>query len=141
MTVEGSSQSEPLPNVGGHIRVFRLVRPDGIMSNEDGSSRPQSAIFSDHRSDGAMSVFLEDEIIAAGKTPYDLLQVFDPTYKVCWHYASEYFDLGQDITRAKDDIFPGHANVTDITGRRTGTKKSKLALSARWLESEEEAPQ
>jgi hypothetical protein len=88
-----------------------------------------------------MSVFLEDEIIAAGKSPQDLFQVFDPTYEICWHYASEYFDLGQNIERAKDDIFPGHANATDLTGRRSGSKRSKLALSARWLERpEEESP-
>lgn len=118
------------------------MRPDGVMHNEDGSSRPQSAIFSDHPSDGAMSVFLEDEIVAAGRSPEGLFQVFDSSYEICWHYASEYFALGQNIERAKDEIFPGHANVTDTTGKRSAGKRSKLALSARWLNRpEEESPE
>jgi hypothetical protein len=116
------------------------VRPDGVKHNEDGSFRPQSAIFSDHPADGAMSVFLEDEIVAAGRSPEELFQVFDPSYKICWHYASEYFDLGQSVERAKDEIFPGHANVTDANGKRSAGKRSKLALSARWLERPEEEP-
>jgi hypothetical protein len=114
-----------------------LVRPDGIVSNEDGSKRPQSAIFSDHRADGAMSVFLEDEIVAQGRQPEELFDVFDPTYEVCWHYVDEYSDLGQQIERAESEEFPGHANVTDSSGKRSAARKTKLALSARWLERPE----
>jgi hypothetical protein len=115
-----------------------LVRSDGVIENEEGSKRPQSAIFSDHKADGAMSVFLEDEIVAQGRQPEELFQAFDPSYEICWHYAEEYFSLGQRIERSKDEIFPGHANVTDRGGKRPAAKRSKLALSARWLERPEE---
>lgn len=114
------------------------MRPDAIKENEDGSQRPQSGVFSDHKTDGAMSVFLEDEIVAEGQQPEDLFDIFGPTYEVCWHYADEYFDLGQRIERAKEEIFPGHANVTDSSGKRSAASKSKLALSARWLERPEQ---
>jgi hypothetical protein len=87
-----------------------------------------------------MSVFLEDEILAQGRQPEELFTTFDPTYSVCWHYADEYFELGQQIERSKEDIFPGHANVTDRTGKRSGGKKTKLALSARWLERPKKDP-
>jgi len=87
-----------------------------------------------------MSVFLEDEIVAQGRQPEELFDVFDPSYEVCWHYADEYFGLGQRIERAPNEEFPGHANVTDGSGKRPASKKSKLALSAHWLERPEGNP-
>jgi hypothetical protein len=116
------------------VRVFRCVKDEDVIVQDDGKVRPKSSVFSDHRDDGAMSVYLEDEIIAAGKKPEDLLTLW-PGYRLCYLTAGEYRQLNQRIVRAHDDAFPGHANVTDGAGKRSGGRRTKLAQKARWLET------
>jgi hypothetical protein len=119
-----------------HVRVFRCVdAEEGILIEADGSTRPKSSAFSDHRLDGAMSVYLEDEMLADGKTPQDLLDLW-PGYRLCYHTVGEYRELGQVIVRQPHGSFPGHANVTDGSGRRSASRRTKLAKSARWLDLE-----
>lgn len=116
------------------VRVFRCVKEDDVVDKGDGTVRPKSSVFSDHREDGAMSVYLEDEILAEGKKPEDLLKLW-PGYRLCYLTAREYRDLNQHIERAPDDVFPGHANVTDNAGKRSAGRRTKLAEKARWLDS------
>jgi len=120
------------------VRVFRFVKRDDIVRQEDETVRPKSSAFSDHRSDGAMSVFLENEILDGGRSPEELLQLWGEEYVVCYHTVREYRELGQVIAPAAIDEFPGHANVTDGAGKRSAGRKTKLAKSARWLTAEEQ---
>ena len=121
-------------DISDHIRVFRVIRRTDVVTLDDGGTRPQSCCFSDHSDDGAMSVYLEDDIMSAGKKPEDLLQLWGSSYQLCYHTAKQYRELGQIITRAPNETFPGHANVSDVTGKRTAARKSKLARSAAWFD-------
>jgi len=121
--------------IDGAVRVFRFVKEDDVMPTENGE-RPKSSCFSDHREDGAMSVFLEDEIVAEGRKPEELYEIW-PGYRVCYHTVAEYRELGQIIRRKKIADFPGHANVTDRTGKRSAGRKTRLAKTARWLDRDD----
>ena len=57
-----------------------------------------------------------------------------PGYKICYHMVHEYRDLNQTVSREPIDDFPGHANVRDRRGKRSAGTKSKLALSAKWVD-------
>jgi hypothetical protein len=114
-------------------RVFRCVRADAIVVDDvTGRERPKSSVFSDHKEDGAMSVYLEDEILADGKKPEDLLQLW-PGYRICYLTVGQLRELGQVIVRASIEEFPGHANVTDAQGKRSNGLRTKLAKRAEWL--------
>jgi hypothetical protein len=110
--------------------VYRLIKPEWV--TPDGS-RPKSQAFSDHRDDGALSVFLSDEMDAEGKTVADLRKLM-PGYSVCGASVAEFRALRQTITRDPTDLFPGHAAVRDVTGKRSGGTRSKLAKVVRWYE-------
>jgi hypothetical protein len=50
------------------VRVFRCVREDEVVLDEvSDRSRPKSSAFADHPEDGAMSVYLENLIVAADR--------------------------------------------------------------------------
>jgi hypothetical protein len=120
-------------DIADDVRAFRLVRPDDVVHDDlTDKDRPKSSVFTDHPEDGAMSVFLEDEILAAGKKPEDLLSSW-PGYKICYLTVGQLREYGQLIARAPADNFPGHANVTDSSGKRNGGRKTKLAKGAQWL--------
>ena len=80
-----------------------------------------------------MSVFLENEILAAGRKLEDLLEIWGAGYRLCYHSAREYRLLGQIIEPASIEEFPGHANVTDRAGKRNARRKTELAKSAQWF--------
>lgn len=82
-----------------------------------------------------MSVFLEPDIIAAGRRPDELLHTnrFETGSRLSWVTLSFYRQQKQIVTRRPVDWFPGHANVRDESGRRSGGKKTKLAGESKWL--------
>ena len=110
--------------------VYRLIKPEWIAPD---GTRPKSQAFSDHPEDGALSVFLSDEMEAGGKTVSDLKQLM-PGYSVCGATVAEFRTLGQVIVRDPIDVFPGHAAVRDVTGKRSGGARSKLAKTVRWYD-------
>jgi hypothetical protein len=115
-------------DVPDECRLYRLVRPDWIKADGE---RPTSQAFADHPSDGAMSVYLADEMERAGVTVDDLLARWEG-YSVCWFTAGELRKLGQIVSRDADGVFPGHGAVRDRTGRRSARTRSDLARLARW---------
>lgn len=112
-------------------RVFRLIRTDWVV---DGA-RPSSQAFADHRESGKMSVYLEDEITAAGFSPNDLTLTVPEyhDYLVCWWTAGVVRALGQVIERDPNLHFPGHALIADEKGKRSAGTRKKLATAAQWL--------
>jgi len=114
-------------------RAFRLIRPDWVMDDE-GVKRPTSQAFADSAEDGKLSVFLEDEIRAAGKSPEDLLGLAEfPRYRLCWIRVGALRSLDQLIERDPQPIFPGHALVSNVNkGRRSTGTRRKIAFAVRW---------
>ena len=81
-----------------------------------------------------MSVFVEDWILASGKTVQELSLKF-PNHRLTWMTVAEYEELGQTLEPAPvDDFFPGHAAVRDGSGRRSAGTKTKMAKRSRWLD-------
>lgn len=113
-----------------HCLLYRLIRPDWVAPD---GNRPKSQAFSDHPADGALSMFLSDEMEAAGKTVADLAKLW-PGYRVCGITVGQVRALGQQVVRDPIEEFPGHAAVRDLTGRRSGGTRAKLAKAVKWCE-------
>jgi hypothetical protein len=110
--------------------LYRLIRPDWVMPD---GGRPKSQAFSDHPADGALSMFLSDEMEAAGKTVADLGKLW-PGYRVCWITVGQVCALGQEVVRDPIEQFPGHAAVRDRSGRRSAGTRARLAKAVKWCE-------
>lgn len=116
-------------------RVFRMIRPDWITPIEGNGQRPSSQSFTDGNDDGKMSVFIEDEILAAGHKATDLRDLEEfPGYLTCWWECRFLRELAQTIVRDPVEFFPGHGLVSDSNGSRTLSVRRRLAKSAKWLE-------
>jgi hypothetical protein len=103
-----------------------MVRPDWV-KHELTPPRPSSQAFHNHPDDNLMSVYLEDEILRAGKNPSELQKIW-PGYWIFSLTVQQIIDLSQEVTRADDENFPGHANVRDLAGpRRSQSKRTKMA--------------
>lgn len=132
---EDVTTGEAEPQIRPQSRVIRVIKPDAIVLLDEGGRRPASSQFSDSSHDNAMSVFVEDLIIAAGKNPGELLEKFPGCY-MSWMYASDYEEEGQVITLdPQDSFFPGHAAVSDLRGKRSARTKTRLAQRSRWWDS------
>jgi hypothetical protein len=109
--------------------AFRLIKPEWV--KPDGQ-RPTSQAFQDHPRSGAMSVYLEDEIHEAGRSPVELLDLW-PGYRLCHITVGRLREeFGQVIDRVPDDSFPGHALVRDPAGKRSAGTRSRLASAVTW---------
>jgi hypothetical protein len=118
-------------------RIFRMVRQDRVTPGEGGGIRPSSQAFTDSDDDGKMSVFIEDEILAEGYKPADLLNLDQfPGYMACWWEARTLRALLQEIERDPIDFFPGHGLVGDTRGTRSLGTRRQLAKAAHWLDSD-----
>jgi hypothetical protein len=129
-----SSSTEDLPATARVIRVIRAV--DITEPDETGAVRPKSSNFSDGREEGnGMSVFLEPDILAAHRDPYELLDLpfFSGGSRLSWLLMSDYRNEGQTITRKPIPEFPGHAEVKDLKGRRSAGTRSRMAHRSTWL--------
>lgn len=116
-------------------RILRMIRPDWVTPAEGGGRRPSSQAFTDSDDDGMMSVFIEDEILAAGHKATDLLELEEfPGYFACWWEARVLYNLSQVIERDPVEFFPGHGLVSDSSGPRTLSVRRKLAKAAKWLD-------
>ena len=126
----------PTDDLPGETRVFRVIRPDEVMPASDGRQRPKSSEFTDHREDNAMSVFLESDVTAAGRSIEQVLEcgMFEPGSHLYWLPLSYYRENGQIVTRAAIDAFPGHANVRDANGKRSGGLQTRMAKNSIQLE-------
>ena len=118
-------------DVPDETRVVRVVRPGDVMTSE-GVLRPKSSAFTDSRVDGAMSVFLENDVLADGQAIEDLLglSIFEDGSTLWWLPMSYYRENGQIVTRRKIDEFPGHANVRDAVGKRSAGKMTRMAKAS-----------
>jgi hypothetical protein len=114
-------------------RAFRLIRPDWVREDQ-GVERPTSQAFTDSAEDGKLSVFLEDEIRAARKSPGCLLGLPEfPGYRLCWIRVGALRSLDQLIERDPQPIFPGHALVSNVNkGKRPLTTRRKIAIAVEW---------
>ena len=83
-----------------------------------------------------MSVFLEDDILTTkNRRSEQLLELplFQPGSSLAY-LELDYFRLNdQVVTRRPIDAFPGHANVRDRSGRRSGGKMTRMAKASKWL--------
>lgn len=115
--------------------VYRILNLDQHIK-EDGS--PKSSGFSNSSpeegetvEDCYMSVFLEDEMAAEGKTLADLAEWWGTPAKIFQFSVKQLEDLGEIVRRAPIKEFPGHAAVQRSDRRnRTGGQKRALARAA-----------
>jgi len=109
-------------------KALRLVRSDWIKDND----KPSSIAFQDRRESGAMSIFLEDDILNDGESVENLLALW-PNYRICYLTVGELrSEFKQEIERKNIDEFPGHALVRDLSGKRSQGTRSRMAQKARW---------
>jgi hypothetical protein len=138
------SGERPTSDLPDSSRVIRVIRPSGLMPRDEtqpttpdlASKRPKSPEFSVSREDGAMSVFLEDDILAAGRSLEEILtlDMFESGSVLCWLPISFYREQGHAVTRRDIRQFPGHANVRGSNGKLTSGAQTRLAKNSRWLE-------
>jgi len=76
-----------------------------------------------------MSVYLEDEIALAEKRPGDLQEIWPGYWIFCLTGKQLQEEFGQQVSRDPQDDFPGHALVRDPSGKRSPSKRSKMAAA------------
>lgn len=128
---------EPTEQISDDCEVYRIVYyPDDI--KEDG--QPKSSAFANSSpregeslEDCYMSVFLEDEMSAAGTTPEQLLKWWGKPARLFKFTVSQLKSYGEEVFRAPIDEFPGHGGVRrSDRSRRSGGQKKKLAREAKY---------
>ena len=133
--MEGIDASAAIP---GDCKAYRLVKPEWVKHGQS-PPLPSSQAFQDRPETHAMSVYLEDEIAAAGRVPSDL-QKHWPGYWIFYLTVHELqHDFGQVVSRDQQPDFPGHSLVRDPSGKRTQSKRSKMAGRCR-LEATGDGP-
>jgi len=135
VTESGETGEATTDDLAGTCRVFRVIRAEEVMPDADGRERPKSSCFSDSREDRAMSVFLEDDLLAAGITdPGLLLAHFSAGSRLSWLPLSMYREEQQIVTRAPIPEVAGHALVRTPGGRRRSSGvRTRLAKASRFL--------
>lgn len=117
--------------------VYRILKdPDDIKETGEvkttafSNSSPQEG---ESEEDTYMSVFLADEMKAAGKTVDDLLAWWPKgPVKVAPFTAGELRALGEEVSRHPIEDFPGHGGVRrSDRKRRSGGQKKNLARRAK----------
>jgi hypothetical protein len=125
--------------ISDECRAFRLIRPEW-MKTDLTPPRPSSQAFQDRAESGAMSVYLEDEILSAGLKVSDLQQRWEG-YRIVHLIVKQLRDdFGQEVVRDPQPDFPGHALVRDPSGKRSAGKRSRMAASCVLTEPDEAIP-
>lgn len=124
---DASTARDQVPDkIDRSCRAFRLIKPEWVKTDLT-PIRPSSVAFQDHPEDGAMSVYLEDEILLAGLSVEELQKGWDGY----WVFALTVGELreafGQEVVRDPQPKFPGHGAVRDISGKRSPKKRSRMA--------------
>ncbi|MFG1643802.1 hypothetical protein ACGFMK_26215 [Amycolatopsis sp. NPDC049252] len=126
-------EDEP-KEVPDDCRVFRVVHRDWV-KEVDGEERPSSQAFQNHRDDGLMSVYVEEDWEDTDLAVENLIKRWGEDYRVCWLRAGDIRELGEKVYRAPNDEFPGHGAVEHPGSRnRPQGVKSRMAKKAQWYE-------
>jgi hypothetical protein len=112
----------------GECRALRLVRPDW-MKVELVPPRPSSQAFQDRPESQAMSVYLADDIVAAGRSIDELQKLWEGYWIFSLTINQLRDDFGQEVIRDPQANFPGHALVRDPSGKRSAGKRSRMAAN------------
>lgn len=118
------------PNISDHAALLRRVHPDWVIQDENlGGYRPSSAAFQDS-SDTPMSVYVEDLVTAAQRTPGDLLRSY-ADHSLCGFTAGVARQLGQRVaTLPSVPEEPAHGWVV---GKKTGSVRRALKNASYWV--------
>lgn len=110
------------PSIDGPTRLFRRVHQNFVKRDEDrGCTRLTSAAFQD----AELSVDLEDSLQV---DPATLLDAY-PGFSLVSFDAQAARDAGLVVCRDAQPENPAHGLVV---GRKTGSKKRRLAEASRW---------
>lgn len=128
--------------IADSVRALRLVKAEWVKT-ELSPPAPSTQAFQDRRESGAMSVYLEDELLAAGRSLEDLQKRWDGYWIFSLTVGQFRDDFGQDVLRDPQADFPGHGLVRDPAGKRSQGKKSRMAAACTLVRHpyEETAPE
>jgi hypothetical protein len=76
-----------------------------------------------------MSVYMEDELLAAGRSLEDLRKRWEGYWIFSLTVGQLKNEFGQEVLRDPQPDFPGHGLVRDPTGKRSQSKRSRMAAS------------
>ncbi|MGH3187440.1 MAG: hypothetical protein ACRDPY_07475 [Streptosporangiaceae bacterium] len=113
-------------DISGDCRAFRLVKNDWVKADLE-PPRPSSQAFQDRQESGAMSVYLEDEIISTGHSLAELQKQWEGYWIFSLTVNQLTEEFAQEVVRDPQSDFPGHALVSDPSGKRTQGKRSRMA--------------
>lgn len=114
--------------IGDSVRALRLVKAEWVKV-ELSPPAPSTQAFQDRRESGAMSVYLEDELLAAGRSLEDLQKRWEGYWIFSLTVGQFRNDFGQEVLRDPQADFPGHGLVRDPAGKRSQGKKSRMAAA------------
>ena len=110
--------------------LWRWIPPVwAVRDDNEGGWRVTSAAFSDSPDRSPLSVLLADTVMAAGRTPADVLARFEG-YFLAAFTAGAARELGQGVARTPTPEEPAHASVF---GKKTDAVRAKLARATRWV--------
>lgn len=112
--------------ISGDCRAFRLVKYDWVKVDLE-PPRPSSQAFQDRQESGAMSVYLEDEIVLNGHSLAELQKRWEGYWIFSLTVNQLREEFAQEVVRDPQSDFPGHALVRDPSGKRTQSKRSRMA--------------
>jgi hypothetical protein len=126
--VASTLANEEPGDIDGACRAFRLVMNDWVKVHLS-PPRPSSQAFQDRPESGAMSVYLEDEIVSSGLSVEELQKRWNDYWVFSLTVDQLRVDFGQEVVRDYQSDFPGHALVRDRSGKRTQGKRSRMAAA------------
>ena len=119
---------ETIQAIDDSVRALRLVKAEWV--KVDLSPRiPSSQAFQDRRESGAMSVYMEDELRAVGRSLEDLRKRWEGYWIFSLTVGQLKNEFGQDAPSRSAARLPGHGLVRDPTGKRSQGKRSRMAAS------------
>lgn len=121
--MEGSANYADDPNVADDAVLWRRVRPDWVIRDENvGEFRPSSAAFQNSSDGSPMSVLIEMIVKSTNRTAADILNGYFE-YSLCSFTAGLARELGQQVaTRPEDLNEPAHGFV--VGKRQRASRKS-----------------
>jgi len=123
--VASGPSDENSGKIDGSCRVFRLVKSEWV-KDDLSPPEPSSVAFQDK--DDGMSVFVEDAILAAGRSIEELQKHWGNGYWVFSLTAEQLRDnFDQEVILDSKSDFPGHGLVRDNKGKRSQGTRSRMA--------------
>lgn len=113
------------------VRILRRIPPGNTAPKVNGSLRPSSNCFGNHPDGSGTSVDIWDD----AHDPKDTLKGH-AGFGLAWLTVGEVRELGLGVC---PDPIGGNSRHALIQGKKTGSRKNRLARLSRWIELPEPA--